>query len=198
MLTLWYTAIMRNIRPVIIYVLAVFLLWRGFRYVSAQELMAAFPFLIVGLLPLLPFAGVQKRVVGRVIGLSIRQTVKALGIATGSILILGSVTALWGNSFFIRMTPTSAMDLTFLFAGSLLFGLFFVLPKRQEGKKCGGVGGVFAFLGFACPVCNKILILLLGVAGTWTFVEPARPYLGMMGIVLLSIGVVSRLSSSSL
>lgn len=113
-------------------------------------------------------------------------------------VVFGVVTFLIPNKFFARMTQVTALDYIFLIFTSLLLGTyvsFHQYQKKYGSKKCSVAatsGGVFGFLGFGCSVCNKLLILLLGVAGVLTYVEPYRPLIGSTGVVLLGYAVYSK------
>jgi len=56
--------------------------------------------------------------------------------------------------------------------------------------RTAGVGGVLGFLGVACPVCNKILLLLFGGELLLTYFEPIRLYVAAAGTAILAVAVV--------
>lgn len=118
---------------------------------------------------------------------------KSLLIAGGAFVLMGTVTALWDNPFFTRMTPTSGYEYWLLIAESVLLGLYFGIPKAVAASTCSTVGGVLGFLGIACPVCNKILLFLFGSGLLLSYFEPIRLYVGLIGIVLLGIAVRRKL-----
>lgn len=113
-------------------------------------------------------------------------------------VVFGVITALIPNRFFARMASATVLDHIFLVVTSLLLGIYSSLyqyQKKHGSKKCGvaaASGGVFGFLGFGCSVCNKLLILLLGVAGVLAYVEPYRPLIGSAGVALLGYAVYSK------
>lgn len=118
--------------------------------------------------------------------------------SSGLFLLLGGVTALLPNRFFIRMTPVIPLDYVYLTLTSLLSGTYISLhlyQKQYQNRTCtiaaysGGAGG---FLGFGCSLCNKPLLLLLGATGVLTYVEPYRPLMGGIGILLLAYAVYSK------
>jgi hypothetical protein len=45
---------------------------------------------------------------------------------------------------------------------------------------------VLSVLAVGCPICNKLVVLLLGVSGALTIFEPAQLYLGVVSVVLLA------------
>jgi hypothetical protein len=55
------------------------------------------------------------------------------------------------------------------------------------------VGGVIGFLGVACPVCNKVLLLLFGGELLLTYFEPVRLYVAAAGAAILALAVVFKL-----
>ena len=70
--------------------------------------------------------------------LSLKEWLSTLIIASAAFLLLGTITALWNNSFFIRMTEVNGWDYIILSFESLLIGLFFGIRaphcanKKQE------------------------------------------------------------------
>ncbi len=98
--------------------------------------------------------------------------------ALGSFIALGSVAALWENPLFVRMTPVSGFEIAALAILSLLLGVYVAIRRPFCSAKTASVGGVLGFLGVACPVCNKILLLLFGGDLLLTYFEPVRIYVG--------------------
>lgn len=121
-----------------------------------------------------------------------------IGISFLTFLIFGIVTAIIPNSFFIRMTPVAWLEWTSLAVTSLLIGIYVGLSyygRKATTKKCNATataGGIFGFLTFGCSICNKILVLLLGVTGVLKYFEPLRPALGILSIGLLGTAVVYK------
>ncbi|MEE8483097.1 MAG: hypothetical protein V3S46_00740 [Nitrospinota bacterium] len=112
--------------------------------------------------------------------------------------VFGTVTVLIPNTFFVRMTPTSTIDYVFLALTSVFLGTylsFHTYQKKASAGKCTAAaygGGVFGFLSFGCSVCNKILVLALGMTGVLVYIEPYRPYLGTAGIALMAYAVYAK------
>ncbi len=109
----------------------------------------------------------------------------------------GTVTVLIQNSFFIRMTPVYFYDYIFLVLTSVLSGAYIGLwyYTKKSVQKCnyaatgGALGGLFSF---GCAICNKLLILLLGITGVVTYFMPLQPILGVISVVLLAYAVYSQ------
>ncbi len=121
-----------------------------------------------------------------------KSIVRGVLVAIGSFFVLGTVAALWPNPFFMRMTPTGGFEVALLAAQSVLLGVFFAIPVTACATKLASVGGVASFLGVACPICNKILLLLFGSQLLMTYLEPARIYLAAAGALITGIAVVVR------
>ena len=120
----------------------------------------------------------------------------ALGTALTA-LALGIPTDLVPNPWFTRMIPPEPSNYFFWVSTSVLTGALlatYALP-RATGDKAGGAGiggGVLGLLAAGCPVCNKLVILLLGVSGALTYFEPIQPLLGATGLVLAGAALVVR------
>lgn len=120
-----------------------------------------------------------------------------MGISTA--LVVGLPTDVIPNPWFTRMIPTRLQDYVFLSAITILAGLLgatYAFPRRcsfQEGKWAGG--GVLSFLAVGCPICNKIILVLIGTSGALTFFEPIQPFLGIAAISLMGLALSIRLRS---
>lgn len=126
--------------------------------------------------------------------ISKKEITKIIIISVLSFLILGAVTAVYENSFFQRMTALYWFDYVLLILESLLIGVFLGVNAPDCAIKKAGVGGILGFLGFACPICNKLLLLLFGSGLLLTYFEPIRPLVGALGIILLGLAVYKKLS----
>ena len=102
----------------------------------------------------------------------------SLIIVTIVFVMMGTLTALWHNPYFILMTPVTGWDYHILSLEAMIIGLLFGIPKPGCASKKDGVGGVFGFLGFGCLICNKLLLLLFGSSFLLTYFEPIRYYVG--------------------
>ena len=123
----------------------------------------------------------------------VKAIARGVTVATAMFAALGTAAALWENPLFMRMTPTGGFEITALLLQSLLAGLYVGLPTRC-GVRTAGAGGVIGFLGIACPVCNKILMILFGSTLLLEYYEPARLYLALGGVALLAIAIWLKLT----
>jgi hypothetical protein len=124
--------------------------------------------------------------------LSVQTYAVALAVAIFTFATLGTITALWWNPLFMRMTPVSGTEIPILGLQSLLIGLYFALPKSSCSIKPVGAGGLFTFLGVACPICNKLLVALFGTGLLLTYLEPARLYLGVAGVLVTGAALLVK------
>ena len=70
------------------------------------------------------------------------------------------------------------------------------VPLDRPGR-FGGIGGVLAFFAVGCPVCNKLVVLALGLTGARQFFEPIQPYLAGISLVVLAWALRARLRSAT-
>ncbi len=119
----------------------------------------------------------------------IYPTSLAVGVGTLSFVVLGTVSALWPNPLFIRMTPAGEWEIVLLGLQSILLGLYAAIWRPTCSIRTAGVGGVLNFLGIACPVCNKVLLLLFGASALMTYYEPLRLYLALLGVVVTAFAL---------
>ncbi len=122
--------------------------------------------------------------------LNLSRILKGLAVAIVSFAGLGTVSALWENPIFIRMTPVGDFEVAALAALSVLLGVYIAIRRPFCSAKTAGTGSVLGFLGIACPICNKILMLAFGSELLLTYYEPVRIYLAAAGVLLAAVAVV--------
>lgn len=123
----------------------------------------------------------------------------------GIAALIGAPTALIPTAFFIRMTPTGAGDYIVWATSAALVGpllalsLLYPVGAARESLRRIGLGNVRAMTGVAlaafsvgCPVCNKLVVLFLGIGGAMTLFNPLRPWLGAMAVLLLGTTLLLR------
>jgi hypothetical protein len=124
----------------------------------------------------------------------------------GSALLLGVPTLLIPNHLFSRTVPISLQDYVIWIVSALLLGpllaLMTLYPMLSQkvalgNRSLAGSGRAFggallSFFSVGCPVCNKVVVLLLGLGGAMTIFNPLRPLLGLASIVLLSVTLFLR------
>ncbi len=118
--------------------------------------------------------------------------------AIGASLALGVPSAMFDNPFFIRMIPVRAEDYVIWIVTSILLGLVlgtFAISsvKGNESKALGG--GILTYLAVGCPICNKLVILFLGISGALAYFEPVQLYMGIGSVILLGWTLLLRARS---
>jgi hypothetical protein len=64
---------------------------------------------------------------------------------------------------------------------------------ERRASALGYAGGVAAFLAIGCPVCNKVVLVLLGTSGALTIWAPLQPLLALASLGLLAVTLAWRL-----
>lgn len=98
------------------------------------------------------------------------------------------------------MIEAESLNYFFWVSMSLVTGALlatYVLPKPSEGGiGVGGVGfgsGTLGLLAVGCPICNKLVIALLGVSGALNYFAPIQPLLGAVGLLLAGFALLLRI-----
>jgi len=119
----------------------------------------------------------------------------AVSVMSFSFAVMGTVAALWQNPVFIRMTPVGRWEVPMLVLLSIMSGVYIIVRRPfcdgAKSENRATAGGIIGFLGLACPVCNKILLLAFGGEFLLTYFDPIRVYVTMLGLILM-IWVVLR------
>ncbi len=114
---------------------------------------------------------------------------KGAAVAAASFLLLGTVAALWENPVFIRMTPAGNLEIILLGAMSVLLGAYVAVRRPACSIRTAGTGSVLGFIGVACPVCNKLLLIIFGGELLLTYFEPVRVYIAAAGVLVVAVAV---------
>ena len=119
-------------------------------------------------------------------------------------LVLGVPSAVIPNPFFIRMTPTEPVNVAVWLASAPLAGLLLATyvsrrdvaaadPHADAGGGRATLGGIAAYLAIGCPICNKIIVGVLGVTGALNVFAPLQPVIGGASVALLVATLAWRL-----
>lgn len=146
----------------------------------------------------------------------------SIAATAGSLVAFGLVSAIIPNPIFWRPIPPDPFAIAVWLASAPLMGLILAtylvpppalemrLGSRTAGAQASGpvtaasasdggrsalayAGGLAAFLAIGCPVCNKIVLLLLGTSGALTLWAPLQPLVGAASLVLLAATLAWRL-----
>ena len=137
-----------------------------------------------------------------------KQKLKRLSMGVGIFsglsifVIFAAVSVLIETRLFQRMTPVYFYDYIFLLLTSILSGTFIGLwyYTKKTSRKCSAAatgGALGGFLSFGCTICNKLIVLAIGVTGALTYFAPIQPILGIVSIILLSWAVYMQSKSLS-
>ncbi len=127
-----------------------------------------------------------------------RRYLVALVAATAlTAVAVGIPTDVLPNPWFTRMTPVRPMDvilwpLISLSVGALL--ATYALPRAGgAGLSASAGGGLLGAFAVGCPVCNKLVVLVLGFSGALTYFQPIQPLLGLASIALSLVVLRKRI-----
>ena len=127
----------------------------------------------------------------------LRRWIAAIAGALLSAALIGLPTALVPSSLFTRMTPVTWWSWPVWAASAVLAGLVLASYVRTgdgggRGAGVGAGGGLLSTLAVGCPVCNKVVVAVLGVAGALQWWAPLQPLLGIGSVVLLAWALRTR------
>jgi hypothetical protein len=125
-----------------------------------------------------------------------RRWLVATAAAAFFAVAAGTPTDVIPTPLFERMTPVQWWSYPILAATALLGGLVtatYVRSAQPVGLSRTAGGGLLSALAFGCPVCNKLVVLLLGVSGALNLWAPLQPVLGLLSVVLLGWALRTRL-----
>ncbi len=146
-----------------------------------------------------PDRGALRRLVAT---LDARFALAAIAGTILSMLILGIPTAAIPNPWFTRMLATDATNVAVLIASAPLMGALiatYIAPTSATPDPHGArvaptsAAGIGAYLAIGCPICNKIIVGVLGVSGAVNVFAPLQPLIGAVSIVLLAVTLAWRL-----
>ncbi|WP_309235347.1 hypothetical protein [Amycolatopsis sp. SID8362] len=118
-----------------------------------------------------------------------------MGAAALSALAVGVPTDVLDTPFFTRMTPVRWWEIPVLALTVALTGLWVAIPRPAgDLRGRGGIVGsvTAAVLAVGCPVCNKVVVGLLGISGALGIWAPVQPALAALSLAALAAAVVVR------
>lgn len=140
----------------------------------------------------------------------LRRWVTAAAVTAVAAFLIGVPTGVIRTSLYARMTPVLWWNYPVWAVSAILEGLLVATyvragspessPVRTQarGSRGGRVFGAGLLSAFAvgCPVCNKLVVLAIGVSGALSYFAPIQPVLAVASIVLLGHALVRRLRSA--
>ena len=115
-----------------------------------------------------------------------RRSLEAIGVSVGAFALFGVVTGLIPNGLYVRMVPRTPLDYLFLVLTAGFLGVYTLQrpgEERDDGTKAAA-STVVGFLAFGCPICNAVLLALFSSSALMTYLDPLRPLLGAVSVLL--------------
>lgn len=147
------------------------------------------------------FAGLRSGAAGVRAWPAKRWLVALLG-AMAAALVIGVPTGVVPTSFYTRMTAVTWWDYPVWALSAVLIGLTAATyvstgaPQREVPDRSRRTAGATLLSTFAvgCPICNKLIVALIGVGGAASYWAPLQPILGVLNVGLLGTGLALRVS----
>ncbi|MFF3286368.1 hypothetical protein [Streptomyces sp. NPDC003023] len=137
-----------------------------------------------------------------------RQWTVAGAGALATAVLVGAPTDVVPNPLFGRSVPVQWWNYPALAVTAVLAGIVLSTyvrppspspeqPEAADGGRLGAVGGVLSFFAVGCPVCNKLVLVLLGASGALSYWAPLQPLLAVVSAGLLAEAALRRLSAQT-
>ncbi|MFI8087438.1 hypothetical protein ACIF9R_03850 [Streptomyces sp. NPDC086080] len=140
-------------------------------------------------------------------GWQTRQWAVAGAGALATAILVGAPTDVVPNPLFGRSVPVQWWNYPALAVTAVLAGIVLSTyvrppsapsePDPRKGGRLGAVGGALSFFAVGCPVCNKLVLVLLGASGAMSYWAPLQPLLAVVSAGLLAEAALRRLSSQT-
>ncbi|WTZ54791.1 hypothetical protein OG716_24195 [Nocardia sp. NBC_01388] len=128
----------------------------------------------------------------------VRRWLIAAAAGLAAALVVGVPTGVVSTPFYTRMTPVLWWNYPVWLATAVLSGLITATYVRSLVPSTIRSAGIWANLASAfavgCPVCNKLVVALIGVSGALTVWAPLQPVLAFASLAVLGWALWRRLS----
>jgi len=133
-----------------------------------------------------------------------RRWIVAIVAGSAAALAMGVPTGIVRTSLYTRMTPVTWWDYPVWVISAVLVGLTVATYVKVRGTQPSGADRSARTMGatllstfaIGCPICNKLVVALIGVSGALSYWAPLQPVLGVFSIALLSTGLILRLRAT--
>jgi hypothetical protein len=117
--------------------------------------------------------------------------------AAGTAAIIGIPSDVIPNPWFTRKIGVDGFDVLVLVLLSVLTGALAVTYALARGRtvaadRAGLSSGIVGLFAISCPVCNKLVLALVGTAGATGWFASIQPLLGVVAIALATAALVVR------
>ena len=119
--------------------------------------------------------------------------------AVGVAMVIGVPTGIIETPWYTRMTPVLWWNYPVWLISSILTGALVAtyvrdpalpLPASEGGKTF--LGSMLSLFAVGCPICNKLVVLALGVSGALNWFAPVQPFLALASLGLLAYALWAR------
>ena len=115
---------------------------------------------------------------------------RALPYGTVAAVLIAVPSDLIDTPLFGRPVDTRAIDYLILAVTAALIGLIFAIrvPQDEVSEKQDTRtvwGGFVSFLAVGCPVCNQLVVGLVGTSGALSWWSPVQPFVGLAAAAIL-------------
>ena len=125
----------------------------------------------------------------------------AVGILAAAVtaLAIGIPTGIIQTSFYHRMTPVLWWNYPVWALSAVLTGALVAtyvrdpaveVPATQGGKTFAG--SMLSLFAVGCPICNKLVVMAIGVSGALNWFAPIQPVLALASLGLLAYALWAR------
>jgi hypothetical protein len=130
-----------------------------------------------------------------------RRWLAAFAAAVVAALVVGVPTGVVQTSLYHRMTPVRWWDYPVWALSAVLVGLIAATyvrdgragpPLPDRIRRTMGATLLSAF-AVGCPICNKLVVSVIGLSGALNYWAPIQPVLGVLSLGLVLTGLAVRL-----
>ncbi len=121
-----------------------------------------------------------------------------LAVAVLFFVVVGLVTGALDTPVLERQTPLLAIDYPIWVVNAVLLGVLSGLSVYARSRRVTQTGtaifsgGFLAAFAVSCPLCNGLLVGLFGTAGVLNVIEPARPFINVATMLILTVLLIRR------
>lgn len=128
---------------------------------------------------------------------------RAVPLALIAAVAIAVPTDLIDTRFFGGAVEPTTIDYVILAITATLIGLILAIrAPRSEAVDSQDrrtiIGGAISFLAVGCPVCNQVVLALVGTSGALSWWAPVQPLVGLAAIGLLLFTLDKRLATYEL
>jgi hypothetical protein len=120
--------------------------------------------------------------------------------ALGTAGLLGIPTDVIANPWFERKVPTRSFEVIVLMVLSLIAGAIaatYASPSTSDAgpRRTGVASGILGWFAVTCPLCNPVVVGLLGASGATGVFARLQPVLGVLAVTFAASALAYRVSA---